>query len=91
MIGDRSAGDDEHVAGGELRCQPAAQPGGEGDAAVAGGLVEPEREAASARADEVDLHHDGHRPREALVDAEQDVGGDDPRPARRRRDQERDW
>ena len=81
--------DDEHVARGELGRQPAAEPGGERDAAVAGGLVEPEREAAALRADEVDLHDDGHRPGQALVDAEQDVGGDDPGPARRDGDQQR--
>ena len=33
---------------------------GRGDAEVAGGLVEAEREPAPARADEVDLHHHGH-------------------------------
>jgi hypothetical protein len=87
--GDRDAGDGEHVARRELRRGQAAQPGRERDAAVAGRLVQPEREAAAPGADEVDLHHHGHRPGEALVDAEQDVGGDDPAPARGERDQER--
>ena len=87
--GDRGSGDDEDVARSELGREPAAQPSGERDAAVAGGLVQPEREAAALGTDEVDLHHDGHRPGEALVDAEQDVGGDDPAPARRDRDQHR--
>ena len=52
-----------------------------GDAEVAGRLVQAEREAASGRAGEVDLHHDGHRPGQPLVDAEQHVGGDDEPPA----------
>ena len=82
--------DDEHVARRELRRQPAADRGGERDAAVAGRLVEAEREAAALGTDEVDLHHDRHRPRQALVDAEQDVGGDDPAPARGDGDQQRD-
>jgi hypothetical protein len=82
--------DDEHVAGRIVGGKPPGQAGGEGYAAVAGGLVEAEREAAAARADEVDLHDHGHGPGEALVGAEQDVGGDDPRPARRDGDQQRD-
>jgi hypothetical protein len=87
---DARSGDGEHVAGRKLGCEPAAQPRCQGDSAVAGGLVQPQREAAPLRPDEVDLHHDRHRPGEALVDAEQDVGGDDPGPARGRRDQQRD-
>src|SRR5213596_3275973 len=63
----------EHVARGELAGQPAAQRGGDGDAAVPGGLVEAERQAAPARSYKVDLHHHGHGPGETLVDAEQDV------------------
>lgn len=52
------------------------------DGGVAGGVVQAGGEAASGRADEVDLHIDGHRPGQALVQAEQDVGGDDPAPGR---------
>ena len=88
--GDARGRRDEHVAGGELGRQPAADRGGERDAAVAGRLIEPEREAAPLGPDEVDLHDHGHRPRQALVDTEQDVGGDDPAPARRDGDQQRD-
>ena len=87
---DRGAGGDQHVARGEVGCEPAARSGGQRDAAVAGGLVEPEREAAPPRTDEVDLHDHGHGPRQALVDAQQHVRGDDPAPARRRGDQQRD-
>jgi hypothetical protein len=54
---------------------------GDSDAEVAGGLVDAEREAAAAGADQVDLHVDRHRPGQALVDAQQDVGGDHPGPA----------
>ena len=85
---DASAGAHEHVTGRELARQPATGSRGHGDAAIARGLVEPEREAPPVRADEVDLHHDGHGPGEALVDAEQDVGGHDPAPARGDGDQE---
>ena len=35
---------------------------GEGDAEIARRLVQAEREPASTRADQIDLHHDRHRP-----------------------------
>jgi hypothetical protein len=57
---DRGAGDDDDVAGGELGGEQAAEAGGECDAAVARGFVEPERQAAAFGADEVDLHDHGH-------------------------------
>ena len=62
---------------------------GEGEGPVAGRFVEAHGEPAALGADEVDLHDDGGGPREALVDAEQDVGGDDPAPARRPDQQQR--
>jgi hypothetical protein len=82
--GDRDAcrPGDEHVARSDLGGEPSAERGGHRDTAVPGGLVEAEGKAAPLRADEVDLHHYGHRPGEALVDAEEEVGGDDPGPAR---------
>jgi len=52
-------------------------------------LVEAEGQPAAAWTDEIDLHHDRHRPCESLVDAEQHVGRDDPGPARCHRDQQR--
>ena len=67
-------------AGGKGRC---------GDAEVARRLVQPQRESPSSWAGEVDLHQHRHRPGEALVGAEQEVGRDDPAPARRQPDQER--
>ena len=73
------------VAGGEV----AGDHSGDGDRAVAGGLVESHRQAALAGADEVDLHDDGGRPGEALVDAEQHVGEDHPSPRRRPDQQQR--
>ena len=63
---------------------------GEGDGAVAGGFVESHREAAAGGPDEVDLHDDRRRPGESLVDAEQDVGEDDPAPTRCEHQDERD-
>ena len=64
------------VMGGEV----AGQQRGERDGAVAGGLVEAHGQAALAGADEVDFHDDGGRPGQALVDAQQHVGGDHPSP-----------
>jgi hypothetical protein len=45
---DHGAAHDQYIARGEGGCQPAAQPGGESDAAVAGGLVYSERQSAAA-------------------------------------------
>ena len=87
--GNAGSARDEHVARGEVCGKPSAERRRDGDAAVAGRLVEPEGQAAALWADEVDLHDDGHRPGQPLVDAEQGVGGDDPGPARRDRDQQR--
>ena len=64
------------VVGGEV----AGQERGERDGAVAGGLVESHGQAALAGADEVDLHDDGGRPGQALIDAQQHVGRDHPAP-----------
>ena len=65
------------VAGGES----AGGEGGGGDAEVAGGLVEAERQAAPGRAGQVDLHHHGHRPGQALIHTKKEIGGDDEAPA----------
>jgi hypothetical protein len=67
----------------------AGREGGDRHRAIPGGLVEPHGEAAAVRPDEVDLHDHRGRPGEALVDAEQHVGEDNPRPARSERQQER--
>src|SRR5690606_22670477 len=78
--GQGEAGDDEDdaeefwngaeaVAGGEV----AGEQCGDADGGVSGGLVESGGESAPGGPDEVDLHVDGHRPRQALVEAEQDV------------------
>src|SRR6266542_4258245 len=71
-----------------LRGEGAGGGGGAGDGEVAGGLVETHGQAAAVRAGEVDFHDDGGGPGQALVDAEQDVGGDDPGPRRRPDDHE---
>jgi hypothetical protein len=60
--------------------QSAGRCRGGGDGEIAGGLVESHGQAAAGRSNEVDLHDDGGGPGQALVDAEQDVGGDDPPP-----------
>ena len=67
----------------------AGDEGRECNAQVAGRLVQTQREPTAPRADEIDLHHDGHRPGESLVGAEEEVRNDDPAPAGRERDQER--
>ena len=53
-------------------------------------FIEAHGKAARFGADKVDFHDDRHRPGEALIDAEQRVGGDDPAPARRPDDHEWD-
>src|SRR5262249_1795238 len=55
---------------------------------IPGELVEAEGEAPPLRTDEIDLHDDGHGPRERLVGAEEDVGDIDPGPGRRPHDHE---
>jgi hypothetical protein len=67
----------------------AGEVGGEGDRQVAGGFVEAHGQPAALRSGQVDLHDDGGRPAQALVDPEQDVGGDDPAPGGRPDDQQR--
>ena len=66
----------QSVVGGEV----AGQQRGERDRAVAGGFVETHGQAALAGSDEVDLHDDGGRPGQALIDAQQHVGRDHPSP-----------
>ena len=95
--GDREAGNrhcrcprHQHVTRGEVRRQPAADARGECDAAVPGRLVEPERKPATLWANQVDLHHDGHGPREPLVDAEQHIRGHDDFPTGCDSDEQRD-
>ena len=77
-----------------LRAQPgpggdeAGEVGGEGDRQVAGGLVEAHGQPAALRPGQVDLHDHRGGPAQALVDPEQDVGGDDPAPGGRPDDQQ---
>ena len=62
--------------------------GGEGDRQVAGGLVQAHGQPAAVWSGQVDLHDHRGRPAQPLVDAEQDVGGDDPAPGGRPDDQQ---
>ena len=82
---------EEERAGSEpgLGGDPAGHQRREGDRAVAGGLVDPGRQAPPDGTDEVDLHDHGHRPGESLVHAEQQVGRDHPRPGWGEDDQKR--
>jgi hypothetical protein len=57
--------------------------------AVAGGLVQPHRQPAPARPDEIDLHDDGGGPGQPLADAEQHIRGDDPTPTKGPDEQQR--
>ena len=86
---DQRRADPDDGARRVARGERAGGEGGDGDAEVAGGFVEAEREPAPARAGQVDLHHDRHRPGEPLVDAEQHVGGDDEPPGGGEPDQQR--
>src|SRR5579864_1021531 len=74
------------VGGGQV---PGGQRG-DGDGAVPGGLVQAHGQAAAGGARQVDLHDHGGGPGQALVDAEQHVGEDDPSPAGPEGQQERD-
>lgn len=62
---------------------------GDRDCSVACGLVQSHGQSALTGADQVDLHHHCGRPGQALVDAEQNVGEDDPAPGRCPDDQQR--
>ena len=86
---DQRRADPDDRAGRVTDREGAGDKGGGGDAEVAGRLVESERKTAPARAGQIDLHHHRHRPGEPLVDAEQEVGGDDEPPGRGETDQQR--
>ena len=77
---DEKAGDHDHIASGKLCSQQAGGRRRKRDSTVTGCLVQPECEPTLARANQVDLHHDGHRPGQSLIDAEQGVRGDDHAP-----------
>ncbi len=66
----------QSVVGGDV----AGGQRGPGDAEVAGSFVQAHGQTAPGRADEVHLHDHGGGPRQALADAEDHVGGDDPAP-----------
>lgn len=66
-----------------LAGDPAGHPRSERDGAVAGSLVEAHGQAPAFGAGKVDLHDDGQRPRQTLVDAEQHVGEQHPPPGGR--------
>ena len=87
--GDDGAADPDEGAWCDRGGEQAGEKRRGGDAEVAGRFVEAEREAAAPGADEVDLHHDGHRPGEPLAGAEEQVCDDDEPPAGCDADQER--
>src|SRR5579863_7980877 len=60
----------------------AGQECGDADGEITRKLIEPHGESARFGPNEIDLHDDRHRPREALIDAEQCVRRDNPAPAR---------
>ena len=65
-------------------CQVARDDCGDGNADITGELVQPDDEAALVGPREVELGRLRHRPGQALVDAEQDGGEDDPGPTGRK-------
>jgi hypothetical protein len=72
------------------RGEVAGRDSGKRNGPIAGGFVQSHRQATSRRSHQVDLHNDGRGPAEPLVDAEQQVGEDDPAPARSADDEQRD-
>lgn len=81
---DRFGGRPQAVGG----CQVAGEQGRRTDGDVSGSLVEPSGQTPARRPHKVDFHIHGHRPRHALVDAQQDVRGQDPPPGRAPRQDE---
>ncbi|MFB7116263.1 hypothetical protein [Streptomyces sp. NPDC056291] len=86
----RESGGDEHdvdqfgdraqaVGSGEV----AGQQRGDADRGVSGGRVQPGRQPPALRPDQVDLHVHRHRSGQALIQAQQNVRGDDQAPGRR--------
>src|SRR5262249_34805914 len=58
---------------------------------VAGKFIEAHRQTARFGPNQIDLHDNGHRPRETLIDAEQRVGGNNPFPTWCPHHHERHW
>ena len=68
---------------------PACRQRGDRHRAIARCFVEPHRQTALGRADEIDLHDHRGGPCESLIDAEEHVGDDHPTPRRRPHQQQR--
>src|SRR5262249_51723759 len=64
-------------------CNPTGRKSAGRDSDIASELVEPHRETALFRADEVNLHDHRRRPREALAHTQQEVCEEHPIPRRR--------
>jgi hypothetical protein len=77
-------GPDPEALGKEPGCES-----GQPDGGVASELVEPHGAAPFVVARELDSHQHGRRPRESLVDSQQQVGRDDPPPRGRLHQKER--
>ena len=87
--GDEQRADPDDLTGRVGRRERARGERHQRHADVARRLVQAERQPAPRRTHQIDLHHHGHRPCKALVDAEEQVGDDDPVPRRREADQQR--
>ena len=86
--GDRCCSDPDDRARCIARREGACSEGGGRDPQIPSSFVQSECESAPARAGEVDLHHDGHRPSQTLVDAEQEIRDDDEPPRHGKPDQD---
>src|SRR5262245_3759298 len=64
-------------------CDHAAQKSGHPQGEIPREFVEPHGEPTPRWADEIDLHDDGHRPRETLVDPQECIRCDDQPPRSR--------
>ena len=69
----------QSVQGCEIASEERRRP----DRDIAGEFIQSDSKTSQFRPDQIDLHDDRHRPGEALIDAKQGVGCDDPFPARR--------
>src|SRR5262245_55092736 len=74
-----------------VRRDNTAEESGHSQGEISGEFVEPHGKPTSRRANEIDLHDDGHRPREALVDPEECIRRDDQPPRSRGEDEVGNW
>ncbi len=73
----------------KIRRDPTCEKRGESHRKITGKFIQAHGQAALFLAHEIDFHHHGARPREALIEAEQNIRRDNPIPTRRVHEHER--